>query len=173
MNMQPKEAATASSPQTESGSETALDKVDFKSRKAIVAIVAAIIVVAVVAAFVLLNQGKTDTGDGYVLSNQKIETVDGSKTVTGTIKNTCGREETFMITWTVFDADGNEIGSAMAAAGDLADGASTRVRGVYLPGDDYDVWSFDEKASSFELDSVLLLKAENARLQAQLSSLMS
>lgn len=156
-----------------SDSGAALDKIDFKNRKFLIAIVAVVVFGVAIAAFVLFGQGKTDTGDGYVLSNQKIETVDGVKAITGVIENTCGHEETFMITWSVFDADGNEIGSSMATTEDLADGASARVVGVFLPGDNSSVLSFDERASSFELDSVLLLKAENARLQAQISSMLS
>lgn len=174
--MQPKGPASASAAQTESGSETAIDKVNFKGRKAIFAIVALIVIVAVIAAFLLLNQGKTDNGDGYVLSNQKIESVDGSKTVTAVIKNTSGHDETFMVNWVVFDADGEQTRTVMGITEEIPDGGSARVEGLYLPDSDYskyDILSNGEEINSFELDGVGLMKEANARLEAQLAALAS
>lgn len=41
--------------------------------------------------------GKTDVGDGYEISNQRIGAEEGSSLsyIQCTVKNTCGREETF------------------------------------------------------------------------------
>lgn len=127
-----------------------------------------------IAAFVLLGQGKTDTGDGYVLSNQKIETVDGYKTVTATIKNTSGHVETFMVNWNVFDSNGERTGGVMGLSEELPDGGSARIEGLYLPDSEYskyDVLSRGEEIDSFELDGVGLMKEENARLGAQIAAL--
>lgn len=146
--------------------EFKLNKVDFKNKKVIAAIVAVVVVVVVIAAAMFLTQGKTDTGDGYVLSNQKIETIDGLKTITGTIKNTSGHEESFMVTWKVLDASGNELGQAMGATDSIPNGGSAPIEGILLT--DLD----DEDAvSSFELEGVFLLKQETAALKAQLNAL--
>lgn len=146
--------------------EFKLKKVDFKNKKVIAAIVAVVVVAIVIAAAMFLMQGKTDTGDGYVLSNQKIGVVDGLKTITSTVKNTSGHEESFMITWKVLDSAGNELGQAMGVAENVPDGGSAPVEGILLT--DLD----DEDAvASFELEGVVLLKQETAALKAQLSAL--
>ena len=135
----------------------------------------AVVVIGIaIAAFVLLGQGKTDTGEGYVLSNQKIETVDGYKTVTATIKNTSGHVETFMVNWNVFDSNGERTGGVMGLSEELPDGGSARIEGLYLPDSEYskyDVLSRGEEIDSFELDGVGLMKEENARLEAQIAAL--
>lgn len=157
-----------------SDSGIALDKIDFKNRKFLIAIVAVVVIGIAIAAFVLLGQGKTDTGDGYVLSNQKIETVDGYKTVTATIKNTSGHVETFMVNWNVFDSNGERTGGVMGLSEELPDGGSARIEGLYLPDSEYskyDVLSRGEEIDSFELDGVGLMKEENARLEAQIAAL--
>ena len=146
--------------------EFKLNKVDFKNKKVIGAIVAVVAVIIVIAEAMFLTQGKTDSGDGYVLSGQKLEIVDGMKTITGTIKNTSGHEESFMVTWKVFDASGNELGQAMGATDSIPNGGSAPIEGILLT--DLD----DEDAvSSFELEGVFLLKQETAALRAQLNAL--
>lgn len=170
----PKQAAESTSERQRAGSEAALDKIDFKNRKFLIAIVAVVVIGAAIALFMLLGQGKTDTGDGWVLSNQKIETVEGYKTVTAQIKNTSGHVEVFMVNWNVFDASGEQTGTVMGLSEELPDGSSARIEGVYLPDSEYskyDILSHGEEINSFELEGVGLINEANARLEAQIAAL--
>lgn len=109
------------------------------------------------------SQGKTDSGEGYEISNQRIEESDGLPVIAGTAKNTSGQTETLMIAWKLYDENGGEIGTALATAEDLADGSSADFEGLALA--DF------ESIKSFELDNVVFLKAENNRLQGEIDKL--
>lgn len=171
MDGEPQETGPSAQPAQTSEMQTALNKFNLKNKGFVIAVVAVIVVVATVIAFILLGQGRSDSGDGYVLSNQKLETVDGSRCITGTVKNTSGHEETFVVGWKLFDSGGKQVGSSMAFAEDVPDGASAPVKGLLLPDDANDISEIDGMVKSFELEGVYLMKEENARLQAQIAAL--
>ena len=168
---EPQGTGSTTQPPQMSETQTALNKFNFKNKGFVIAVVAVVVVVAAAVAFILLGQGRSDSGDGYVLSNQKLETVDGSRCITGSVKNTSGHEETFVIRWKLFDSDGEQVGSSMAFAEDVPDGASAPVEGLLLPNDTDDTLEIDGMVESFELEGVYLMKEENARLQAQIAAL--
>lgn len=142
-----------------------------KHLKWVLAAVALILVVVV--GLMFLNQGQSDIGDGYEVTNQKLVQEDSIGRITGTVKNTCGRTETLMMTWTLYDADGNEVGTAMAAVEDLPDQASEDFEAFLMVDDGKAAEDTPEDSivTSFKLDDVFFMKAENARLESNLNAL--
>lgn len=142
-----------------------------KHLKWLLAAVALMLVVVV--GFVFLNQGQTSIGDGYEVANQKLVREDSIGHITGIVKNTCGRTETLMMTWTLYDADNNEVGTAMAVVENLPDQASEGFEAFLMVDDGKTAGgaSGDDIVTSFKLKDVLFMKAENARLDSRISAL--
>ena len=69
----------------------------------------------------------------------------GSQYITGIIKNTSGSDkETIMISFTLYDADGNNIGTALATTSNLKDGGTWKFEAMIL----------EDGMATFELDEV-------------------
>ena len=112
--------------------------------------------------------GKTDTGNGYEISNQAMARDENDlDCLHARVKNTCGRTETLMISWDLFDKNGNKIGTALGVAEDLPDGQTIEIDAVTMPDDTSMVGEMDKHVESFELTSVSFMKAEVAALEAK------
>ncbi len=143
-----------------------------KHLKWILAVIALVLVIVI--GFVFLNQGQTKIGDGYEITNQKLVQGDPISHITGTVKNTCGRTETLLISWTLYDSNKNKIGTAFAAVSDLPDGASEDFEAFLDTSENPSGGISDATAvKSFEVESVAFMKAENARLENELNALKS
>ncbi len=112
--------------------------------------------------------GKTDTGDGYEISNQALTKGENDLDyLHAVVKNTCGRTETLLMGWDLFDKDGNKIGTALGGAEELPDGETAEVEAIVMPDDSDMIGEMSEHVASFELSGVYFMKEENARLEAK------
>lgn len=125
------------------------------------------------------SQGKTDSGEGYEITNQRIEEIDGSSAIVGTAKNTSGRTETLMIGWRLFDENANEVGTAVAIVENIENDSTMDFEAIMLPDSDKipptdnasdraDYLLYAKHVKSFEVDNVHFLKSENAALQNEI-----
>lgn len=135
-------------------------------------ILAAVVLVIVVAiGILLLNQGQTDIGDGYEITNQKLVEEGLTGHINGTVKNTSGRTETLLMSWTLFDSHNNEVGTAVAMAENLPNQESEDFEAVFVV--DNKKTTEGNVVKSFKLENVFFMKAENARLDSELNALKS
>ena len=134
--------------------QSPLAKVDFKNKKTIGIIVAIVAVIIVIAIVVFTGQGKTDVGNGYELTNQKIAKDEvGLTQIEGNIKNTNPYAGSFFIGWDLYDKDGKLIGYAIASTDDLEPDEVARFEAVTI-GSDIDAedpLAFEDNIASFEL----------------------
>lgn len=112
--------------------------------------------------------GKTDVGDGYEISNQRIGAEEGSSLsyIQCTVKNTCGREETFLVTFDLFDKNGTKIGTAFGNAEDVPDGQAADLNALIIPDDMDNFLEIGNMVDSWDLLGVGFMKAETAAAQA-------
>ena len=149
-------------------------KPDLKDKKTLGIVAGLIVLLVVIVVVVFASQGKTDSGEGYEISNQRIETIDGYTGITAKAKNTCGRTETLFVTWNLYDSSGGKIGTAMGVVEDIADGQTKDLKGILLPSNgELDNSKFADQVKSFELDEVTFLKAENQRLSSEINRYQS
>lgn len=65
------------------------------------------------------------SSDKYSIADEQLSKDSYSSTVTGTFTNTSGKELSYVnLTYTLYDADGNQVGNAYASTNNLADGSS-------------------------------------------------
>lgn len=138
------------------------------NRKKAFGIIIAVIIIAIIVALLFLgSQGKTDSGDGYKITDQKIETIDSLPYITGRVNNTCGRKETIAMTWHLYNSSGTEIGTALGAAENIDAGETADFKAIVILND---INADPSEIASFELSGVTFLKQENAKLQAEIDA---
>lgn len=152
---------------------TSLRNTDGKLKKPAIAVVTVAIacVAVLVVSLIRAGWGQTDTGDGYQITRQRIVKTDGGYQLVGRVKNTCGRQETLLISWKFYDSGGTEVAQAFAVADDIDNNEVEDVEATIIPDDISKIDTIGDEISSFRLDGVSFMKAANERLRSKLNEL--
>ena len=90
------------------------------------------------------ESGKSETGDGYKIENEKLVNKDGDAYISGYITNTTDAEDTILISWYAYDSGKNGIGTAEFKANQI--GSNEKY--------DFEVPFLDSKGNNIRYDSV-------------------
>lgn len=122
-----KAAKTAAPSSAPTAQNTTSDSKKFSKRKKIIIIASSVIgalLLVTLIAVLSAPKGKTDIGEGYEISGQRIAFTQGVYVIKGVAKNTTDHADAFTMTWKVFDKDEQEIGQAQITTGLIKSGES-------------------------------------------------
>ncbi len=134
--------AFAQAAKLEAGGSNAKSKVSAR-KKVLVGVLAVVMLVVIGFATGVIKVGPItshpvkDYGNGYEITYKGLEIDKAANMVdiTGKVKNTTGNNANITMLWRLMDADGNEVGTAVAEADSVDPGKTADFDGLCIPSD--------------------------------------